>query len=221
MSAGPEPGRGTGGDEPNASAGGAGAPPDPTAPNRAPDLTREYRSDDIGVQWYAGRCIHSANCVRALRRVFDPTRRPWVEPDAASADEIAAAVLRCPTGALHFVRLDGGTQEAPDVPATLTPIRNGPLYARGDLEIRTLDGTLLRRETRAALCRCGQARQMPLCDNTCRTIGWREPDSAPGADRPTGGPESAPPSADGDERVEGKRTGHPEAGGVAGRGSAP
>jgi hypothetical protein len=52
--------------EANASAGGTGAPPDPSGPNRAPDLTREYSTDAITVQWYAGRCIHSANCVRAL-----------------------------------------------------------------------------------------------------------------------------------------------------------
>jgi len=182
--------------EPNASAGGAGAPPDPAGQNRAPDLTREYRADDISVLWYARRCMHSANCVRALRHVFDPTRRPWVEPAAASADEIVAAVLRCPSGALHYVRHDGGASEVPDVPTTLTPIRHGPLYARGDLAIRALDGTLIRRDTRAVICRCGRAGEMPLCDNTCRTTGWREPAAGSEATAPTGGPESAPPSAD-------------------------
>ena len=70
--------------EASASEGGAGAPPDPVAPNRAPDLTREYRAEGITVQWYAGRCIHSANCVRSLPRVFAPERRPWVEPAAAT-----------------------------------------------------------------------------------------------------------------------------------------
>jgi uncharacterized Fe-S cluster protein YjdI/CDGSH-type Zn-finger protein len=181
--------------EARASEGGAGAPPDPAAPNRAPDLTREYRAPGLRVQWYAGRCIHSANCVRALRQVFDPQRRPWVTPDAAPADAGAAAVLRCPTGALHFVREDEGAPEAPDVPTTLTPIRNGPLYVRGDVEVRGLDGAPLRRDSRVALCRCGLAEHAPFCDNTCRTVGWREPRrDAAGA---TGGPESAPPSADG------------------------
>ena len=89
------------GHEANASEGGTGAPPHPEAPNRAPDLTREYAAAGITVEWYAGRCIHSANCVRSLPRVFDPKRRPWVEPTAAVPDEIAAAVLRCPTGAPH------------------------------------------------------------------------------------------------------------------------
>lgn len=181
--------------EANASEGGTGAPPHPEAPNRAPDLTREYAAAGITVEWYAGRCIHSANCVRALPRVFDPKRRPWVEPAAAAADEIAAAVLRCPTGALHFVRQDGGAQEVPDAPTTLTPIRNGPLYVRGDVVARALDGTPLRRDSRMSLCRCGLAQHVPFCDNTCRTVGWREPSGDRAATGPTGGPESAPPSS--------------------------
>ncbi len=192
--------QGAGGDEPRADDGGTGAPPRPHDPNRAPDLTREYEADGITVQWYASRCIHSANCVRALPQVFDPQRRPWVEATAAPADAVAAAVLRCPTGALHFVRRDGGVQETPDVPTSLTPIRNGPLYVRGDVEIRALDGSPLRHDTRISLCRCGLAARMPFCDNTCRKARWREPASSDNAGEgraTSGGPESAPPSADG------------------------
>lgn len=183
--------------EPRASAGGAGAPPEPEQSNCAPDLTREYHAPGITVQWFPVRCIHSANCVRSLQRVFDPKRRPWVDPTGADADVIAAAVLRCPTGALHFVRHDGGPQETADHPTMLTPIRNGPLYVRGDVAARALDGTLVRRDTRTSLCRCGLAEKAPFCDNTCRERHWTE--SSPAADiaGPTGGPESAPPTSAG------------------------
>ena len=187
---------GSGPGEARASEGGAGAPPRPEEPNRAPDLTREYEGPGITVQWYASRCIHSANCVRALRAVFDPQRRPWIEPAAAPADAIAAAVLRCPTGALHFTRTDGGSQEVPDAPMTLTPIVNGPLYARGDVEVRDRDGRPLRRDTRVSLCRCGLAQQVPFCDNTCRKMQWREPSALSPAPA-GGGPESAAPSRTG------------------------
>lgn len=182
--------------ERRASEGGAAAPPRPDATNRAPDLTREYVTPDITVQWFASRCIHSANCVRALHAVFDPQRRPWVDPTAAPADAIAAAILRCPTGALHFIRHDGGAQETPDAPSTLTPIRDGPLYVRGDVEVRGLDGQAMRHDTRVAICRCGLAARMPFCDNTCRKSQWREPTGTAGTGA-SGGPESAPPSADG------------------------
>jgi uncharacterized Fe-S cluster protein YjdI len=80
--------------------------------------TREYSTDRITVQWHAGRCIHSENCVRALPGVFDFRRRPWVDVHAADADAIERAVLRCPSGALRSIRHDGGS---PDPPAE-TPL---------------------------------------------------------------------------------------------------
>jgi hypothetical protein len=103
-----------------------------------------------------------------------------VDATAADADDIAAAIRRCPSGALQFRRTDGGDAEKPEVPTTLTPVRDGALYVRGDLEIRDLDGRIQRRETRASLCRCGQAAAMPFCDNTCHASRWQEP--RPGRD---------------------------------------
>ena len=97
-----------------------GGPLQGEATGAGPELTREYRAEGITVQWYAGRCIHSGNCVRALRRVFDPKRRPWIDPDAATPDEIAAAVERCPSGALQYVR-HHGPPDAPDQPAPPAP----------------------------------------------------------------------------------------------------
>src|SRR5437667_9213923 len=78
-------------------------------------------------------CIHTQNCVRGLGEVFDPQARPWVRIDAADAERIAATVLTCPTGALHFRRLDGGQQEGVSVETTIEPRRNGPLFLRGRL----------------------------------------------------------------------------------------
>ena len=184
--------------EPNAGDGGAGAPPNSDDTNRAGDLTRLYEGNGIVVEWYASRCMHSANCVRSLPRVFNPKRRPWVEAGEDTADSIAAAIERCPSGALHYRRTDGGAEEQPDLPATFTPIRNGPLYVRGDAVARALDGSELRRDLRMALCRCDRSPRFPFCDNTCRTTGWTEPRRET-LEGPTGGPESAPPSRDGDD----------------------
>lgn len=157
----------------DAGAGGAGAPPPPGEANKAPDLTREYANERIRVQWYASRCIHSAECIRALPGVFDPRRRPWVDIDAADADAVANAVMRCPTGALHFVRLDGGAGESVPARVEVTTVRNGPNFVRGDVEIMDGEGRTIRRDTRVALCRCGQSKHMPFCDNTHRAIGFR------------------------------------------------
>src|SRR4030095_4585821 len=73
--------------------------------------TRIYADDRIEVHWEPGLCIHVQNCVRGLPQVFDAESRPWIHVDAADADRIAETVATCPTGALHFRRLDGGAQE--------------------------------------------------------------------------------------------------------------
>lgn len=49
------------------------------------------------------RCTHSAKCVRGLPSVFDTKRKRWVDVGAASAEEIAAQVAKCPSGALQVI----------------------------------------------------------------------------------------------------------------------
>lgn len=151
------------------------APPDPASANTAPsDLTRVYETPQIRVRWYASRCIHSAECIRVAPRAFNPRRRPWVDLDAATPDTIAAAVLRCPTGALQFERLDGAPAESGPEALEVRIERDGPLLLRGDIEIVDDEGRLIRRDQRVALCRCGKSRHMPFCDNTHTTIGFRD-----------------------------------------------
>ena len=51
---------------------------------------RTYEGASIAVSFDMARCIHARNCFLKLPQVFDPSRRPWVDPDAAPADEIAS-----------------------------------------------------------------------------------------------------------------------------------
>jgi len=133
---------------------------------------RVYANNAIEVHWEPRLCIHAGNCWRGLGEVFDAERRPWVDVDAADADRIAETILTCPTGALHFRRLDGGAQEEPNEPTTIDPRPNGPLLVRGRVRIVDKDSNLLREDTRAALCRCGASGNKPFCDGTHRTIGF-------------------------------------------------
>ncbi|MGH1366646.1 MAG: CDGSH iron-sulfur domain-containing protein [Calditrichia bacterium] len=131
-----------------------------------------YKGKDIVVEYSVKRCIHAAECVHGLSGVFDPKRKPWIEPDAATADELAAVIERCPTGALHYKRLDGGsTEKTPDK----NLIRIGEddcLYLHGDFEIIAKDGSTT--DTRIALCRCGLSKNKPYCDNSHREGGFKD-----------------------------------------------
>lgn len=136
---------------------------------------RAYAGAGITVHFEPRRCIHSAHCIRALPVVFDAARTPWVRADRAPPDAVAEAVRRCPTGALTFARTDGGPPE-PIPSDTVVDVEvdpEGPIYLRGNVELRRKDGTRLGRETRCALCRCGLSARKPYCDNAHREAGWR------------------------------------------------
>lgn len=139
------------------------------------DLTRVYETAEIAIDWRAGRCVHSAVCLQGLPAVFDVRRRPWVVPDQAAADAIAQVVSLCPSGALHFRRLDNGLQEAPDAEPSVMTVPNGPLALRGAITLTDADGKLLRQDTRMALCRCGASANKPFCDASHRRIGFQAP----------------------------------------------
>jgi uncharacterized Fe-S cluster protein YjdI len=65
---------------------------------------KSYEADEIVVTFEPALCEHAANCVRELPAVFDTKRRPWILPQAAPADDVAAQVERCPSGALKYKR---------------------------------------------------------------------------------------------------------------------
>lgn len=144
-----------------------------SSPEQERGPRRVYANNAIEVLWEPKLCIHVRNCVRGLARVFDAERRPWVDVDAADAEAIAATVLTCPTGALHFRRLDGGAQEEPLPEIAIEPRPNGPLFVRGRVQIVDEEGLLIRQDTRVALCRCGASANKPFCDSSHRQVGFR------------------------------------------------
>ena len=76
-------------------------------------MTRKaYEGKAITVSFDNEVCIHAGECVRGLPAVFDTKRRPWIDPDGASPDQVAAQVERCPSGALQYVLKDPGQNES-------------------------------------------------------------------------------------------------------------
>lgn len=72
-----------------------------------------YETEGITVTFDPNICQHSGVCVRTLPAVFDVRRRRWVRPELASAEQVAAAVRACPSGALQY-RLPDSPDPSPD-----------------------------------------------------------------------------------------------------------
>lgn len=125
-----------------------------------------YEGEQVTVRYDVKRCIHARECVSGLPQVFNPEKSPWVEPDNTNADTLATVIMHCPTGALHFDRKDGGFSEAISSSNVVTIQADGPLYMHGSIEVVEQDGTVLLKDTRIVLCRCGLSKNKPLCDNS-------------------------------------------------------
>jgi len=72
-----------------------------------------YETPGITVTFNPAVCRHTGICLRGLPAVFDVREKRWVRPELASADEVAAQVRRCPSGALqyHLPTRDAGPVE--------------------------------------------------------------------------------------------------------------
>ena len=151
---------------------------------------RSYEGDGIVVHWDSDRCAHSQRCVNGAPSVFDWDARPWVTLDGAAADDVAAVIDTCPSGALSYTRTDGApngrrgravgddptASTRSDIAAgselpSVTPLRNGPLAVRGPITLADPDGTLKVLQ-HARLCRCGQSASKPICDGSHARVGF-------------------------------------------------
>ena len=69
-----------------------------------------YEAPGITVTFDPNICQHSGVCLR-MPAVFDVRRKDWVRPYGASAEEVAAQIRRCPSGALQYKLPDSGNAQ--------------------------------------------------------------------------------------------------------------
>jgi len=132
---------------------------------------QKYEGKNIVVYFEGARCIHAARCVSGLPSVFKANvPGPWIEPDAANTDELAALIKTCPSGALRFERKDTGENESAPIINSINIVADGPLAINGGLIIDNQQGS----STRATLCRCGASKNKPYCDNSHKEIPFRD-----------------------------------------------
>ena len=149
-----------------------------------------YPGATTDVRWDGRLCIHIGECGRATNDLFVGGRQPWCQPDSVSAGETVDVVKRCPSGALTYDRKDGGGAEAAESENVVSVMYNGPLYVRGDLDVDGAADDMPGVRFRAALCRCGQSKNKPFCDNSHEAANFRDygavGDSGEGSDEQGG-----------------------------------
>lgn len=120
---------------------------------------RKHTGTGIDVLWEGKLCIHARYCMTGSPAVFTPDIK-W-HPDKDSVDNLAHVIRKCPSGALKYLRKDGGPQEPAPAVNLLRTGENGPLTVNADMEIVGVTNAL-----RATLCRCGHSGNKPFCDGS-------------------------------------------------------
>jgi CDGSH-type Zn-finger protein/uncharacterized Fe-S cluster protein YjdI len=151
------------------------------APDDVPtegDADNTARSDDIEISFDVKRCIHSRRCVLNAPTVFlANVKGPWLHPETESVEHLVHVAQSCPSGAITYRRLDEGPEEAAPKVNVLNLRQNGPYAFHAALNIDEQAPLY-----RATLCRCGQSKNKPFCDNSHIEAGFEatgEPETTP------------------------------------------
>jgi CDGSH-type Zn-finger protein/uncharacterized Fe-S cluster protein YjdI len=132
------------------------------------DADNVAASDEIEIRFDVARCIHSRRCVLNAPTVFlANVQGPWLHPETDSVEHLVHVAQSCPSGAITYRRLDGGeAEQAPQV-NTINLRQNGPYAFHATLNIDEQPASF-----RATLCRCGQSKNKPFCDNSHIEAGF-------------------------------------------------
>jgi len=133
-------------------------------------ITKKYSNGDVTIIWRPDLCNHSAICFRTLPNVFKPWDRPWIDPNAASTEDLIKTVKRCPTRALMYeINAPEPEKEEKGVAkesAVITILQDGPILVEGHYRVIDEQGNEIVCREDPALCRCGASKKKPFCDGT-------------------------------------------------------
>ena len=98
--------------------------------------------------------------------VFDIKKRPWINAEGASSQQIIDKVKKCPSGALITYMNKANQKEENISEVKITLAKNGPLLVNGTISIQDSKGKSFATGTTTALCCCGGSANKPFCDGS-------------------------------------------------------
>ena len=132
--------------------------------DRVKDKRDTYHGVEITIHDNRSICAHAGYCTDNLSDVFRMKQEPWIDPDAATNDEIIAAITKCPSGALSY-SIDNIERTEQDSQTAIFIAKNGPYVVTGDTDLLEISGEGAARK-QLTLCRCGASRNKPFCDGS-------------------------------------------------------
>ena len=137
-------------------------------------MKKEYQKDDLTIVWKSDLCIHSAECIKRLPRVYNPNGRPWIKPENASVEDLKTQINACPSGALSYYMKNEEKAAMENTKAKIEVAINGPLLVHGDVTVKGKDGSEITKSPVTAFCRCGASANKPYCDGSHKKIDFKD-----------------------------------------------
>lgn len=141
------------------------------------EIQQEYPGKTVSIHFNRSICAGAANCVHGLPSVFTSDNSDnWIFPDNDSVENIAAAIARCPSGALTYTIDRNALINSPS-DVSMAIVKDGPYHVQAiDLEPAAEWPHLQGRKY--SLCRCGHSKNKPFCDYSHAEQNWKDSDSS-------------------------------------------
>jgi len=125
---------------------------------------KNYYGQDITVHFDLAACGHVGICVSQLPEVFDVTKRPWINADGATVEEVLSIVRACPTGALSYTLKGQERVDSFNSKPKVIVNQNGWIEVWGGIELEGAEVPKV--QDHYILCGCGKSKNHPYCDGS-------------------------------------------------------
>jgi CDGSH-type Zn-finger protein len=132
-----------------------------------------YAGKQITIHDNRSICAHAGYCTDSLSSVFRMKQEPWIDPDAATNEEIIAAIQKCPSGALSYT-IDNAEHHNQNNDAGIFIAPNGPYVVTGCPDLHDTAWAEGATKQQFTLCRCGASNNKPFCDGSHWSIEFRD-----------------------------------------------
>lgn len=137
------------------------------------EIIKEYTNGELTIVWKPSLCIHAEECVKALPNVYNPIKRPWLQIENASTNELITQIKKCPSGALSYYIDNKKEEENINMETKIDVLENGPLLVHGGCMVKNIDGQVEEKDKVTAFCRCGASENKPYCDGAHKKIEFK------------------------------------------------
>lgn len=141
--------------------------------NTAHDYSAEVGGVAITISYTPVLCTHAAECQSRAGAVFDPKKKPWIQPGNGTLEAILDVIAACPSGALRVSVGDQPAQHMTTGQVGIAVQKDGPYHVTNVALAAEFNGAGASR-TKYSLCRCGLSKNKPFCDGSHHDAKWSD-----------------------------------------------